>query len=532
MSASNHSYNASTTDVLKREKNVYTTTILDLHYGLKYYFEIAASLSMKPWQTISLVSDPITIECPAFACCGVELQKGCEAFTNLSFGATVAQLAAQRGAFRVHETLFQPCPNSDACLGGVQSECADAFTGMLCHRCASGYARSGTDGCSICNASSTVFIIFAITLSSLVCIYFIRTTLNSSEKTREMEMGKIALSGLQALTVLGRYPLHWPGDVTSVFNSVGSLFSAAGDVISFSCAMDDADGSRYFRGAAVVLGGPLIMTAIIGLFWGIKAGTAKKEELKYMRSNFAVSIMVVLFLILPTLNQTTFQLLTCYNIGREWRVAGDLNEACGGPTHVSYLMGIAFPSLLAYTFGVPIVALILLRRMKRREKLFASRKESYSANVYKFLYGGYNVGTYYWEAIIMLRKILLNVVLVVLTSASALAQGLIVLFVLQLFAVLHMIKMPYADKLPLKKIIVDVEVAMIVSVSVVLVNVAYMGWLLRVFCKHSEYKGAAKGILDKIMSSKSRSTVGRSQPSKESEMVVWPDNPLHNAEKA
>ena len=47
----------------------------------------------------------------------------------------------------------------------------------------------------------------------------------------------------------------------------------------------------------------------------------------------------------------------------------------------------------------------------------------------------------------MLRKITLNVVLVVLTSATPLAQGLVVLLVLIGFTALHMVKMPYSNAL-------------------------------------------------------------------------------------
>ena len=46
------------------------------------------------------------------------------------------------------------------------------------------------------------------------------------------------MSGVQAVTVLGRYPLSWPSDVSSVLNAVGGAFSVAGDVVSFRCSMD------------------------------------------------------------------------------------------------------------------------------------------------------------------------------------------------------------------------------------------------------------------------------------------------------
>ena len=54
--------------------------------------------------------------------------------------------------------------------------------------------------------------------------HFIKSTLSKSEKTRELEMGKIALSGSQAITVLGRYPLRWPREAQTVFDIAGGLF--------------------------------------------------------------------------------------------------------------------------------------------------------------------------------------------------------------------------------------------------------------------------------------------------------------------
>ena len=83
--------------------------------------------------------------------------------------------------------------------------------------------------------------------------------------------------------------------------------------------------------------------------------------------------------------------------------------------------------------------------MHKRKKLFASREESYSANVYKFLYGGYKRNAYYWETIIMFRKVSLNVVLVVMAPSPPLAQALTVLLVLFAFLSCHVKAQPYID---------------------------------------------------------------------------------------
>ena len=171
--------------------------------------------------------------------------------------------------------------------------------------------------------------------------------------------------------------------------------------------------------------------------------------MKNIRSNFVVSVMVILFMVLPTLNQTAFQLLTCRTIGDDSysisRVAGDLDVECFGSTHLAYIVGVAVPGLLVYTVGMPALAIFLLHRKNKANKLFVSREMSYSSNVYMFLYGGYNREHYYWEVIIMLRKVTLNLVLVVMASASALAQGLVVLITLHFCIWAHVRYQPYAE---------------------------------------------------------------------------------------
>ena len=360
-------------------------------------------------------------------------------------------MAAQAGAFRVKGTTFKACPEQDACLGGVSSDCEEWHMGLLCHRCEAGFARSGVNKCNPCDERTIIFIILGLLVSAAICIYFIKSTLQASEKTVEIEMAKIGMSGLQALTVLGRYPLKWPSEVLVIFDTVGSAFSAAGEVVSFQCAMDDAHGSRYLRGAAVVLGSPLLVIVVVAIFWAIHS--VRRGERKKTKSNFIVSVMVILFLVLPTLNQTAFRLLTCTEIMPGMlHVAGDLELPCYRGTHLAYVLGMAIPAFLVYAIGIPCTGSLHTHRMHKRKKLFASREESYSANVYKFLYGGYKVDAYYWETIIMFRKVSLNVVLVVMAPSPPLAQALTVLLVLFIFLSLHVRSQPYSDDYRLNRI--------------------------------------------------------------------------------
>eukprot|EP00949_MAST-11_sp_MAST-11-sp1_P001459 g1459.t1 len=416
-----------------------SAVIKGLRFGLKYYVVISGN------GVNSVPSDPVTISCPNFACCGTdESDRSDRCGFNLTEGVLQAELAAQKYAYHVGEVSFAPCFHPEACLGGIRSACTEGYTGMMCHRCETHFARRGEHECGPCDGWSTLYTVLAILVFIAICVYFIKSTLSNSEKTLEIEMAKIAMSGTQALTVLGRYPLKWPRAVLDVFNIAGGLFSGADDVISFKCAMDNAGGSRYFRGSAVILTAPLVVIAGAGAFWAFKAQNDNSTK-KNIRSNFVVSVMVILFMVLPTLNQTAFQLLTCRAVGTEFRVAGDFDIECFGSTHVSYILGVATPALLLYSIGVPMAAISLLRRLHRSDKLFEPREKSYSASVYAFLYGGYKRDRYYWEVVIMVRKVLLNLILVVMASAPPLAQGLVVLMTLLAFKNAHSVYQPYSN---------------------------------------------------------------------------------------
>ena len=245
--------------------------------------------------------------------------------------ATWSAVIARAGYYRMPGPApqnFSDCLNQDACLGvsvsslppyaNVSEGCLSSkgYTGTLCHSCMQGFVRSGQHDCLPCDAGSVMKIVVGILAASLISIYFVWSTLNANEKTLESEICKIAMSGVQAVTVLGRYPLSWPSEVSSVLDVVGGAFSVAGDVVSFRCSMDPSDGSRYLRGSAVILASPLIACAL-----AVRFGCPQpSEELasKHVRANMIVTVMVLLFMALPSLNQVTFQLFSCRKLAPKW----------------------------------------------------------------------------------------------------------------------------------------------------------------------------------------------------------------------
>jgi hypothetical protein len=77
---------------------------------------------------------------------------------------------------------------------------------------------------------------------------------------------------------------------------------------------------------------------------------------------------------------------------------------------------VALPSLIAWGLGIPFFAFILLNRVRTRLTKIDVRE------TYGFLYNGYKKQFYYWEVVIMYRKIAMVVIAVVISNLGVITQ--------------------------------------------------------------------------------------------------------------
>ena len=89
-----------------------------------------------------------------------------------------------------------------------------------------------------------------------------------------------------------------------------------------------------------------------------------------------------------------------------------------------FALGIALPFLVVWGLGIPAFAFFMMYSV--RDKL----KMNWVKERYGFLYNGYKPHAYYWEIIIMYRKIALIFIAVFLSSISTIVQAMIVIFFL------------------------------------------------------------------------------------------------------
>lgn len=89
---------------------------------------------------------------------------------------------------------------------------------------------------------------------------------------------------------------------------------------------------------------------------------------------------------------------------------------CYKGAHYFWSIGVALPCIIVWGLGIPFFAFVLMSRV-RKNLVKMEVKE-----LYGFLYNGYKKEFYYWEVIIMYRKIFMIAIAVILKNYGTITQ--------------------------------------------------------------------------------------------------------------
>jgi hypothetical protein len=138
------------------------------------------------------------------------------------------------------------------------------------------------------------------------------------------------------------------------------------------------------------------------------------------------TLVLIIFVIHPSLSKMMFSMFSCQKImpGEFW-LASDLSLLCWSSSHVRYMLMVSVPSITVWIFGLPTVCLFLL--YKKKAVLLTDSKAQLK---FSFLYKGYHAEWYFWEFVILYRKVAVVCASVFLSTISITVQALSVLAVL------------------------------------------------------------------------------------------------------
>ncbi|OMJ71850.1 hypothetical protein SteCoe_29840 [Stentor coeruleus] len=341
------------------------------------------------------------------------------------------------------------CSISGACLGGSTSDfigaCFEGYEGVLCNSCQIGFSLSNSGKCSKCPEQGTNIIIL-LSLGALmiaVCYILVKTTLNSAFKPKSLHSIyiKIFTNYLQLVYLTTQFELEWPSYVLELFYIQKSAATISEQVFSIDCYFVGSSSSNsssiYFNKLAMYCIIPIIIALISLIVWTL-IGMAK-GTFSYLNREFYTTAIVLFFLVYPNIVKSMFMNFQCTQfdiIG--WYLDQNTAIQCWDTIHTKYSLIIAVPGMITWAVGVPTFLLVIMSKKKRY--LYRDNNRV----IFGFLFNGYKSSNFYWEFLIMYRKIII-ITIAVFMSSSTMLQALTVIILLIISLYLQYSCRPYSQ---------------------------------------------------------------------------------------
>jgi len=153
---------------------------------------------------------------------------------------------------------------------------------------------------------------------------------------------------------------------------------------------------------------PLIIAFIALFIWQIILKIRWNKTPGKLNTRWNATFAIVIFLFLPTLVQTILNMFNCKVYDGETRMVKDLQVQCYKNLHTFVAIIGGVTGFLCVGMGIPTAILYMMCRDRDRLETISVKEK------FGFLFNGYKWQSFYWEIIIMYRKILMILISVFL----------------------------------------------------------------------------------------------------------------------
>ena len=344
--------------------------------------------------------------------------------------------------------LFLACPNPDSCLGSPSAEnpsligiCAAGYTGNLCSVCVEGFSRQSRDACNKCPGLTSNIVVSALVVLGALCLLALAISIavRGANKPRSQLAIylKIFVNYLQMIVVAASLSLSWPSLIKLFLSGQEVAGNMAEQLFSFDCITQEFSSDQTTNVKLITVSLlPAVLVILSAVAWLAIALCFKQTAL---RQKVISSLVMILFIIHPSLTKVMLAEFSCREIlpGELW-LTSDLSKRCWESGHFKEILTVVLPGLLVWGFGLPSLALGVL--IKARAHL----TDNMISLQFSFLYKGYTEKWFFWEFVILYRKVALICSAVFFNSVSTMIQALSVLAVLLICLFLQLAVKPFA----------------------------------------------------------------------------------------
>lgn len=328
---------------------------------------------------------------------------------------------------------FYPC--SRACLGSPTrsqptGECEEGYRSNLCSACSIDYFRFAGTSCRKCPNTSV-----NVVLSLLLCLAYLcflaKIVSGSISRAKKSETSlhlKLLLNYMQVTMLLGEFSLQWPDLLLQVFYTSSLAGNSSQSLLALDCFVPDVYAKHLVVGVV-----PLVQIAMSFLFWGAVA--LLRGHRRYVCDHNLSTIMSLLLLMHSALASSVLSLFACRRLDNGIWLLEDISLRCWEDRHLFTVLVLGLPSLLIWVLGFPLVFVVLLRGAPRETPVTKLR--------YGFFYSGYKDHFFFWEALVIFRKVTVKAVSVVLSHSEPIQRVMAANTVIVLMLALQLNFQPY-----------------------------------------------------------------------------------------
>ena len=266
--------------------------------------------------------------------------------------------------------------------------------------------------CEKCQSRAVVRLIiagiFIFLFAAIVLVVYLTVKSKGEPDDVRILMLKQLLSHLQVLSMATQFPLQWPESVMELLQGFELVSASGRSVLALECELGHWSSfpspvyAQTFTIAMIPLVALVIGWAIcFSLYCCCRCTRSRKEA----ADRGKLMSVVLFFIVHIVLTKSAMSLFSCSQQfegvnGRQHRfLLADARIDCYDSLHTSWTLGLALPMIIIYSLGIPLAAFVILRPIQRRGKLKQFRP------VYGFLYSAYKDSSWYWEIVIVVRKV-------------------------------------------------------------------------------------------------------------------------------
>ena len=314
------------------------------------------------------------------------------------------------------------CDKPGVCLGNsesYQTVCLEGYTGIKCQVCDVYYTKVDSYNCAKCYEKNTNFVIICSVgfAAFIFFVIFVNTAVKSAyfPKSKHSIYLKIFSNYLQLNNLISDFKFLWPDLITEFFQaqnsiSLGSKLFASIDCYFYNEGVLDSD-YIYYTKLIILMALPFFIFFISFVFCLMISFF--KENYIYLKREFILTLSIIFLFFHPYISKSALSQFDCETfdfIGSFIR--GNLEIKCDTQKYKFYSLAVALPGVIIWSFGIPSILLLMLFKFKANLK-----KENYRV-VFGYLYNGYLPKVFYWEIIIIYRKLIIISIQIFLETSS------------------------------------------------------------------------------------------------------------------